>query len=283
MITALLGTGAALFFGTADFLGGRAASRISAFRATALSAIAGLAILTAALPLFGGVLSGGAVLWGVVGGIVAACTVLLLYASLAIGPMSVLAPLTAVIAAVVPALYGVAIGERLAPLGYLGLGVAVVAVVLVGFVPHREALRPRPLGLVLAAGAGLSMGAGVIVLDRTPVDSGILPLVFSRVVSIAIMLTCIAVTAARRQDQTGRGWRGGLRFGLAAGLFAATADVFMLTGVRVGDVSVIGVLVALCSAVTVALAAIILRERLAPPQIVGLLLALVAAALLAGG
>lgn len=282
MIIVLLGSGAALFFGTADFLGGRAASQISAFRATALSAFAGLAVLAIAIPLFEGTLSASAVLWGGIGGVVAAGTVVLLYASLAIGPMSILAPLTAVIAAIVPVVYGVTVGERLAPLGYLGLAIALVAVVLVGFTPHREALRPRPLGLLLAAGAGVSMGAGVIVLDRMPDDSGILPLVLSRVVSIAIMTLCILL-AARRRSATDSGWRGGLRFGLAAGLFAATADVLMLTGVRLGDVSVIGVLVALCSAVTVALAAIVLRERLAPPQILGLVLALVAAALLASG
>ena len=74
-----------------------------------------------------------------------------------------------------------------------------------------------------------------------------------------------------------------MRKGLGAGLFAAVAVVLMLIGVRVGEVSVIGVLVALCSAVTVALATIILRERLAPPQIAGLVLALVAAGLLAAG
>ena len=282
MITALLGTGAALFFGTADFLGGRAASRISPFRATALSASAGLVILLLAVPAFGGVLTPGALTWGTIGGVVASSTVVLLYASLAIGPMSVLAPLTGVIAALVPALYGVLIGERLAPIGYSGLAVALVAVVLVGLVPHREALRPRPLGLLLAACAGLSMGTGLIVLDRTPGDSGILPLVFSRVVSIGIMALWIVV-AARRRTTTKSGWRGGLRWGLGAGLFAAVADVLMLIGVRVGEVSVIGVLVALCSAVTVALATIILRERLAPPQIAGLVLALVAAGLLAAG
>ena len=282
MITALLGTGAALFFGTADFLGGRAASRISPFRATALSASAGLVILLFALPAFGGVLTQGALTWGAIGGVVAASTVVLLYASLAIGPMSVLAPLTAIVAAIVPAFYGVLIGERLAAIGYSGLAVALVAVVLVGLVPHREALRPRPLGLLLAACAGLSMGTGLIVLDRTPSDSGILPLVFSRVVSIGIMALVI-VAAARRRTTTKSGWWGGLRWGLAAGLFAAVADVLMLIGVRVGEVSVIGVLVALCSAVTVALATIILRERLAPPQIAGLVLALVAAGLLAVG
>ncbi len=309
MLTAILGLGTALFFGAADFLGGLAAGRILAIRASALSALAGLIVLTAALPVFGGTWSAGALFWGVIAGVVAACTVALLYASLAIGPMSILAPLLAVIAAIVPVFYGLASGEQLAPTGYAGIVVALAAVVLVGFVPHKEAVHPRASGIVLAILAGATMGTGIIVLDNTPDDSGILPLVVGRVVAVTVLLTAVAVVAARGARRAGGGrdgwvggwpgggrdgwrrgwpgwrdgWVGGIRLGLAGGLLAATADVFMLTGVRVGDVSIIGVLAALCSAVTVVLAALVLRERLAPPQVVGLVLAVAAAGLIAIG
>ncbi|MFP7761328.1 EamA family transporter [Marisediminicola sp. LYQ134] len=287
MLTVLLGLGTAIFFGAADFLGGLAARRISAMRATALSAIAGLVVLSLALPVLGGTWSPGALGWGVIAGLVAATTVALLYASLAIGPMSILAPLTAVIAALVPATYGLAVGERLGLAGYGGVAVALVAVVLVGLVPHREAVRPRILGLVLAALAGVSMGSGIVVLDNTPPDSGIVPLVVGRAVAVAVTLGIVgaAVLAPRRAvadpDPARTGWRGGLRFALVGGTLAATADVFMITGVRVGEVTIIGVLAALCSAVTIILAATLLRERLAPPQWVGLALALGAVALFA--
>lgn len=278
MLTALFGIGTAVFFGAADFLGGRAAQQISAIRATALSAAAGLVVLLIALPLLGGTWSVGALTWGILAGIVAACTVALLYASLAIGPMSILAPLLGVVAAVVPAIYGLLRGEQLGITGYIGVGVALLAVVLVGFVPHREAVRPSLPGLVLAVLAGTAMGTGIIVLDSTPADSGILPLIIGRVASILIMTAVILAAAARSRDLAS-GWAGGSRFALAGGLFAAAADVFLLSGVRTGDVTVIGVLAALCAAVTVVLAAVIRRERLAPPQVVGLVLALVAAAL----
>ncbi|GAB3142990.1 EamA family transporter [Marisediminicola antarctica] len=294
MLTAILGLGTAVFFGAADFLGGLAAGRILAIRASALSALAGLIVLTAALPLFGGTWSAGALFWGVIVGVVAACTVALLYASLAIGPMSILAPLLAVVAAIVPVVYGLASGEQLALTGYAGVVVALAAVVLVGFVPHKEAVHPRASGIVLAILAGACMGTGIIVLDNTPDDSGILPLVVGRVVAVTVLLAAVAVVAARGprrasgwrggwRDGWRDGWVGGIRLGLTGGLLAATADVFMLTGVRVGDVSIIGVLAALCSAVTVVLAALVLRERLAPPQVVGLVLAVAAAGLFAIG
>ena len=286
MLTAILGLGTAVFFGAADFLGGLAAGRILAIRASALSALAGLIVLTAALPILGGTWSTGALVWGVIAGVVAACTVALLYASLAIGPMSILAPLLAVVAAIVPVAYGLASGEQLALTGSAGIVVALAAVVLVGFVPHTEAVRPRASGIVLAILAGASMGTGIIVLDNTPGDSGILPLVVGRVVAVTALLAAVAAAAARGPRRAGGwrgGWAGGIRLGLAGGVLAATADVFMLTGVRVGDVSIIGVLAALCSAVTVVLAALVLRERLAPPQVVGLVLAVAAAGLFAIG
>ncbi len=282
MLTAILGLGTAVFFGAADFLGGLAAGRILAIRASALSALAGLIVLTAALPIFGGTWSTGALVWGVIAGVVAACTVALLYASLAIGPMSILAPLLAVVAAIVPVVYGLASGEQLALTGYAGIVVALAAVVLVGFVPHTEAVRPRASGIVLAILAGASMGTGIIVLDNTPGDSGIVPLVVGRVVAVTVLLAAVAAAAARGPRRAGD-WAGGIRLGLAGGVLAATADVFLLTGVRVGDVSIIGVLAALCSAVTVVRAARVLRERLAPPQVVGLVLAVAAAGLFAIG
>ncbi|MCY7324928.1 MAG: EamA family transporter, partial [Microbacteriaceae bacterium] len=101
-----------------------------------------------------------------------------------------------------------------------------------------------------------------------------------------VLLAAVAAVAARSPRRAGGwrgGWAGGIRLGLAGGVLAATADVFMLTGVRVGDVSIIGVLAALCSAVTVVLAAVVLRERLAPPQVVGLVLAVAVAGLFAVG
>ncbi|MEY2848808.1 MAG: hypothetical protein RI885_1473, partial [Actinomycetota bacterium] len=140
--------------------------------------------------------------------------------------------------------------------------------------------------LLLATLAGLSMGAGMIVLDNAPDDSGILPLIVGRTVSIIVMTAAGAIIAARLRSRgraDARGWRSAARFGLPAGVLAATADTFLLAGVRVGDVSVIGVLAGLCSAVTIMLAAIVLRERLASPQVVGLVLAVVAAVLLSVG
>lgn len=286
VLTAALGLSTALFFGGADFLGGFAAQRISAIRATALSALGGLVVMSVIAPLLGGTLSVEALAWGALAGVLAGVSVSLIYASLAIGPMSLLAPLTAVISAIVPMTVGLLSGERLRPLGYVGLAVALIAVVLVGIVPDRTGQRPRLRGILLAVGAGSSVGMGLVIFDRMPPSSGLYPLLAGRVVTVALMFAVVGLIALRSRS-TGiaeeRGWKRGLWFAIAGGVLAATADGFMLTGIRVGDLSVMAVLVALYSAATVALAAIVLKERITRAQSAGLVLALAAAVLLALG
>ena len=75
--------------------------------------------------------------------------------------------------------------------------------------------------------------------------------------------------------------RAGIRFAIACGVVDAVANTLLLFGIRVGDLSVMSVLTALYPAGTILLAAIVLRERIAPVQWVGLVLALTAAGMLA--
>lgn len=66
-------------------------------------------------------------------------------------------------------------GERLAQLGYWALGLALVAVVLVGFVPERGAARPSLRGIATAVGSGLAIGTFFITIDQTSDASGLIP------------------------------------------------------------------------------------------------------------
>src|SRR4051812_29095892 len=127
----------------------------------------------------GGRFSWEAVLWGGLSGVVGSFGILLLYAALAIGPMSILSPLTAVISAIVPVTWGLIQGERLTTIGYIALGLALVAVVLVGFVPEKGAVRPSLRGVAYAIGSGALIGTLLILLNNAPDDSGLLPLVFN--------------------------------------------------------------------------------------------------------
>lgn len=289
VLPVVIGLVGALIYGTADFVGGIAAKRISAVRVTAVGGLSGFLLLLAALPFLGGVWSVQAVLLGALSGISGAVAIMLLYACLAIGPMSILSPLTAVVSAIVPMLAGLVRGERLHTVGYVALGVALVAVVLVGFVPEKGAVRPSLKALGMAVASGALIGFFLIVIDLTPRDSGLVPLVVNRAVNAIIMFGAVGIlllvsrSRARRSIAvpTNRGWRPGLVLAICCGLIDATANAVLLAGLRLGELTIQSVLTALYPAGTIILAAVVLRERIAPVQVVGLVLALAAAALLA--
>lgn len=323
MLTVVLGLAGALVYGAADFLGGLASRRISALRVTALAALSGVVLLAVAAVVVGGEWSREALFWGALSGVTGAGAIALLYACLAIGPMSILSPLTAVISAIVPMTWGLVTGERLGAIAYPALGLALIAVVLVGFVPEKGAVRPSLRGLVMATGSGALIGAFYILIDQTPDDSGLVPLVANRVVNATLMITVIVVLAviAGRRHVTARdaplailegthgaphalggatptaarpattllrasaaalrgGWRGGFWLAVGCGVLDAAANAIVLIGLRLGDLTVVSVLTALYPAGTILLAAVVLRERIARLQWVGLVLALAASAML---
>lgn len=307
MLTVAIGLAAALIFGSADFFGGMASKRISPLRVTAIGALSGLAVLFAAMPFVGGRWSWSAVLLGGLSGITGAAAISLLYACLALGPMSILSPLTAVVSAFIPLFVGLLRGERFPLIGYLAIGLALAAVVLVGFVPASndkrkpgddgwaalvEGMRPTVRAVLMAVGSGLMIGAFLVIIDLTPKTSGLVPLIANRAVNGIIMFSVVGVLAvvARRRaralatslDPGARGgWRAGLMLAVVVGTIDATANALLLLGLRLGELTVMSVLTALYPAGTIILAAIVLKERIAPLQVLGLVLALIAAAMLA--
>lgn len=283
VLAVVVGVVSALVFGAADFLGGMAAKRMAAVRVTAISAATGLVALLAMLPVLGGVWSPSAVLLGALSGVSGAVAIFLLYACLAIGPMSILSPLTAVVSAVVPLTAGLVRGEQLGPLSGAAIALALIAVVLVGFVPERGAVRPSLRGILMAIGSGTMIGVFLIVIDLTPDDSGIVPLILNRAVSATIMAVVVGILALRAKH-TGAAqttWSAGLAFAIGCGIVDVIANAGLLFGLRLGELSIISVLTALYPAGTIILAAVVLRERIAPVQYAGLVLAIGAAAMLA--
>lgn len=289
MLIVLIGLASALVFGAADFLGGLAAKRMSAILTTAIGAATGLVILIAALPILGGRISTEAIVLGALSGVAGAIAIGLLYACLAIGPMSILSPLTAVVSAIVPLTAGLIRGEQLGTLGLVAIGLALVAVVLVGFVPEKGAVRPSLKGILMAIGSGAGIGAFLIIIDLTPDDSGLVPLVANRAVNAALMFGAVAVIALIARARRGSAdvaapaaaWRTALALAIGCGILDVLANIGLLIGLRLGELSVLSVLIALYPAGTIILAAIVLRERIAPVQYAGLALALTASAMLA--
>lgn len=288
MLTVALGLIGALTYGAADFFGGLAARRSSTILVTAGVAIVGLIGIAGAAIFIPAVSSADAWSYGFASGVAGAIGIGLLYGSLAIGPMSILSPATAFISAIVPVSVGLASGEGSGPSFFIALALALVAVVLVGFVPEKGAVRPRPLGLIMAAGSGTFIGLTIVLIDLSPADSGVIPLVANRIASSTLLLLAIGAVVVMRIARSmtprlpglaeiGRLWP----IVIAAGIFDVAANIAVIYGLRLGDLSVVSVLVALYPAGTILLASVVLRERIALIQWFGLGLALAASALLA--
>lgn len=277
MLSALLGLVGAAVYGASDFFGGMAARRMNSIRVTAINSLAGLVILVAGALLLPTRWSVGAILWGGLSGVAAAIGLILLYACLAIGPMSILSPLMALVSAVVPIAVGFTRGERLSIAGDVGLGIGLAAVILICFVPGAASVRPSLRGILMAIGAGLGIGGYLILIDLSPTDSGPAPLLTCYVVTGLI----VGVLLLIRRDHSEPAPRKSVLFAVFCGVSDAIAAFLFLLALRSGDLSVVSVLSALAPAGTIVLASVVLRERIAPVQWIGLAVALAAAALLA--
>ncbi|MEK7663477.1 MAG: EamA/RhaT family transporter, partial [Actinomycetota bacterium] len=104
MLTVLFGLSGALVFGSGDFLGGMASKRMGAFLATGVAGVVGLFVLFGLNLFVPGEVTPETVFWGLISGVCGSLAILLLYAALAIGPMSILSPLGALISAIFPVL-----------------------------------------------------------------------------------------------------------------------------------------------------------------------------------
>jgi drug/metabolite transporter (DMT)-like permease len=190
--------------------------------------------------------------------------------------MSVVAPITGVEAAVVPLVFGLLTGERPSAGALTGVVLALAAVVLVSSAASTEG-GPRA-GLLEALGAGIAFGLFFIALEQAPSESGVWPLIGARISSIVLVLTVAMVGGVKLKPPAGS-----LRPTAAAGLLDTCANAFYLLAVRQGLLSLVAVLTSMYPAATVALARVVLKERLTPIQLVGIALALVAVILIGVG
>ena len=272
----LLALCSAATYGIGDFFGGLAAKRAAAAAILLWSHLVGIVLLLGMTVVVSGELTARDLAIGAVGGLAGAAGVGLLYQALSIGPMSAVAPVTALLAAAVPVVTGFAQGERPAAAAIVGMVAGVSAIVFVS-AEGGGSLRPSDLrGVTFALGAGLGFGLFFVALSYTGDDSGLWPLVGARASSV----TTVGVLAllGRFAVHVPTGQPRALTAG--AGALDAAANVLYLLAIREGLLSVVSVLASLYPASTVVLAWIVLRERFAPLQRLGLALAIPAAILM---
>jgi uncharacterized membrane protein len=270
---------AAASYGAADFLGGVLARRSGSIVVVFVSQAAGFVPIAALLLVEDAPVRTTALLWGGLAGLAGGTGVGLLYRGLAVGRMSVVAPVTGVIAAVAPVVFGLIIGERPGAAAMAGVLIALIAVLLVsGGISIADRPSPSESGLAPAFVAGAAFGAFFIFLERAGDDVGLWPVLAARAASTLLFLVAALVTKTPlRVDLRSASVMS------VVGVLDVAAIVLYVLATREGLLSLVAVLTSMYPAMTVLLARAVLKERFVRPQMIGLGLAGAGIALIALG
>jgi drug/metabolite transporter (DMT)-like permease len=273
----IFGLASAIAWGAGDFGGGLTSRRAPVFGVVFISQIVGMALAFGLSLVFGESLFTATDLgWSVAGGIAGGIGITSLYRALSIGRMAVVAPVTAVLAAMIPVTVGF-VTEGLPNQVVLGgIALAVVAVVLVSRVEDEADGRSAGLGLALLAGIGFGLfGACIGQLTAGHVFG---PLTVVRATEAVMLIGVITVTRSP--------WRPPRDLVLAicaVGVLDMTGNGAYILSAQAGSLAVASVLSSLYPVTTVILATLILRERVTRIHAFGIALAATAVAMIAIG
>ena len=277
MLAIALALGAAVSYGVGDFLGGASARRAHVLTVLVVSQLTGAAAVAVWAAVAGeGFLDGRSTAAGMAAGLCGAVGLGALYRGMAIGAMAVVAPISS-IAAVIPFAVGIAQGERPSALQVLGAAIALAGLAVVSRTPPSHG-GGVAAGVGLALVAALGFGLYFVFLDAAAQESvpwGVLVArLTSSLLALAALLAVGAALLPERRIVPAIG---------AVGLFDTGANVLFALATTRGLVSVTSVLTSLYPAVTVALAAAVLRERVGGSQLAGAVAVLAGAAAIAAG
>ncbi len=262
----LLGLLAALSYGASDFSAGLGSRRLAAGPVTLMvQAFALLTALVGIVLLPGDGPDGAALAWGALAGVGSALGTLALYRGLAVGAMSPVATCSAVLAAVLPAIVGLASGDRLSLPAAVGITIALPAIALVSW--SGDSGGGAAIGAAYGAAAGVGFGLLFIALDQAGTAAGAWPLVPNGAVAL-LLVAPFAVGAGR----PGRGWRPGFPFAATAGVLGGLSNLLFLRATGEGELTIVAVLTSLYPAATVLLARVLLAERWTKVQATGLVI-----------
>jgi drug/metabolite transporter (DMT)-like permease len=281
-VSVLFGLLSAAGFGSGDFLAGLVSRRLPpSIAAIAVQAVSTVVALVAVLLYPGEGVNSQALFWGVAAGIGTAFAALALYKGFSVGRMSIVATLAGLLAAVIPVVVGLATGDSLSAVGFLGVVAAIPAIALVSWHPG-ERRGGGGTGAVWGLLSGLGASMQFIGLARAGSDAGAWPLLISAVT--ATLLTIGPALRASRHGSEGADWdRDNILMLLGAGGLVGMANLFFVIANHEGELTVAAVLAGLYPGFTVILARLFLHEHWSLAQKFGLATAMLAALLVGLG
>jgi drug/metabolite transporter (DMT)-like permease len=272
---------AAFGFGSGDFLGGRASTRVPARLALLLAQAVALGGPLLLVVVIHGDVTASDVRYGLAAGAANGAGLGLLYKGLAVGRASLVAPLAAVMGAVVPVTWGLVTGERPSAVVFAGIALAVAAGALIAREADQPGDEPGRASTSIALGltAGALLGSSFVLFAHTDAESGMWPVLFARLAATVLAL----VVVLARPVPGGVRQSGAVPLAALAGVCDVVANAFVVAGIRRDLAVVVAPIAALAPGFTVLWSMTVLRERVAPAQRAGLALALGGLVLIAAG
>jgi drug/metabolite transporter (DMT)-like permease len=266
-----------LLYGAADFLGGEGARRAPAASIVFWAGLTSFPLILVAALLAGGEATAADYVLGALAGASGAIGLVFLFAGLGRGRAASVAPVAAAVAAVVPVVVAVVEGERPSPLAWLGVAVAVPAIVLCASVEGRGAADRS--GVLFGLVAGLGFGGFTAVIRFTGEESNLLPLVTSRASTMLVVLlsSLLGLWKLTGFGETPR------PIVVGNALLDVSGNVALLLAVRAGSLALAAVAASFYPAVTVIMARMVNSEHLLGRQVFGLGLTVLAMTAIALG
>lgn len=287
MIAILLALSAALSWGTGDFLGGMAARRYALLWVLLASAFGGLLLSGVATVISGDEIpTQEHLVLAALAGIAGLVALAAFYQALAIGTMSIVAPITATGSAI-PVLWGViGRGESLTLFAVTAIIVAVAGVILAS----REQDKAETTGvdeathrrsILLAIVAAIGFGTIFALIAEAGEESIFWPAAVLKATTLAAVILIVVLAGSRRATWGARPRGTGWLFPVSIGFFDVTANMTFAASAQRGALAITSVVSSLYPVITVLLAFVFLHERLAVSQRVGVVMALVGVVMLA--
>lgn len=275
----LLGLAAAVLYGSGDFLGGLASRRAHVLTVLTVVETAGVIVAVVVAALSNGPATLPGLAWGVAAGAIGGLGLIIFYAGLAAGPMSVVAPVSGLVATILPVGVALAEGERPGPGVYAGALLCLAAIVLASAAtePSQTNTKSRPPGLARAlaygTASGISFGLFFLLIRNAGESGAAWPVAAGRLGELAAVLATAALlrpSALRRIQGVGVPLTAAA---VSAGVIDVIANLCYVAATRTGSFGLAVVLASLYPGVTVLLARVVLGERLRWIQRLGLALA----------
>lgn len=264
---------ASVAWGVADFLGGLKSRTVPVLVVLLLAQVSGVLAIGLVVAIAGNA-PPASVLWAALAGLFGTLGLASFYRGMAVGAISVVAPIAAV-GAIVPVVFGIAAGDDVSRLQGIGFGLALSGVALASFERHEAGAIRIAAGVPWAIAAVVGFGGYYVPMHGASEQDFLWAALVFR-----ITVALVAVTAWLVVRPPIRAARGHLGAIVMIGILDTAGNTLFAAASSQGEVSVVSVLATLYPVTTVALAALVLTEGIDRLQLVGVASAIVGVVLI---